>query len=102
MPIKYNQQLKADVLAFYAANPSITKRQICKDFGINYKTFFNWLREEKPTQGAAGGVTGISTTEKERQQQKRILLLEQENLILRKAAALFAQEVAPKGNTLSS
>lgn len=107
MPVAHNPQYKQDVLAFYASHPEMTKRQICKDFGLSTKTLYNWLKDDHAARNAttngslnSQGGGGVSV-EEARKLSVRNRELEMENLILRKAAAYFAKEVLPKGSTLS-
>jgi transposase-like protein len=100
---KYTQQFKDDVLAFWANNPDMSVRKICQDFGIANPTFYEW-RKQAGLGGRSNGSNLCQAVSYEEHHclQKRNRELEQENLILRRAAAYFAKDVLPKGNTLSS
>ena len=110
MTNKYPQQFKDDVLAFWANNPNMPIAQICKDFGICDASLYTWRKKARET-GAAGNSTtdgfiksqggGAVSYEQHRKLQKRNWELEQECLVLRRAAAYFAKDALPKGNTLS-
>jgi len=104
---KYNQQFKDDVLAFWANNPNMPIVQLCKDFGISDASFYLWRKQatearNSTTNGSSdsqGG--GAVSLEEHRRLAKRAHELEQENYILKRAAAYFAKDALPKGNTLS-
>ncbi len=97
----YAEQFKQDVLAFWASNPTMEIRQICKDFGIHETQFYKWRRQTTEEESVKSS-NGTVTLEEHRQAKKRIHELEQENFILKKAAIYFAKDALPKGNTLSS
>ncbi len=104
--IKYSQQFKDDVLTFYANNPNMQVRQICRDFGIGSPTFYEWRKQAREagnttTDGSSTsqGGGGVSF-EEHRKLQKRNVELEQEIYVLKRAAAYFAKDVLPKGKGL--
>lgn len=105
--IKYTQQFKDDVLAFYASNPNMQIVQICKDFGISEPSFYEWRKRAREAGNTTTDGSSISqggggvSIEEHRKLAKRAHELEQENYILKRAAAYFAKDVLPKGNTLS-
>jgi transposase len=69
--------------------------QIAKDFGISESCLHRWLKLADIDDGIRPGVTSSESAEL-RELRKRNKLLEQENEILRRAAAFFAREIAPK------
>jgi len=70
-------------------------RQVAKDFGISESCLHCWLKLADIDDGVGPSVTGSESTEL-RELRKRNKTLEQENEILRRAAAFFAREIAPK------
>ncbi|MDR2524347.1 MAG: transposase [Candidatus Nomurabacteria bacterium] len=100
----YPLTFKQDVLAFYANNPNMPITQICKDFGISDATFYTWRKAHRLADGSTALPTNQGSpvsAEEHRRLQKRNLELEQENYVLKRAAAYFAKDALPKGNTLS-
>ena len=69
--------------------------QIAKDFGISESCLHRWLKIADADDGFRPGTTGSESAEL-RELRRRNKLLEQENEILRRAAAFFAKEIAPK------
>ncbi len=69
--------------------------QIAKDFGISESCLHRWVKLADIEDGVRPGVTSSESAEL-RELRKRNRLLEQENEILRRAAAYFAREIAPK------
>ena len=69
--------------------------QIAKDFGISESCLDRWLRLADIDDGVRPGVTSSESAEL-RELRKRNKTLEQKNEILRRAAAFFAREIAPK------
>ena len=94
MPKPYPAEFRRDVVAV-ARKHEAPLAQIAKDFGISEATLHNWLKQADIEDSIAPGVTEKEAAEL-REAKKRIRLLEQENEILRRAAAFFAKEIAPK------
>lgn len=69
--------------------------QIAKDFGIWASCLQRWLAQADVEEGVRPGVTQAESTEP-RELKKRNRILEQDNEILRRAAVLFAKDIAPK------
>jgi transposase len=69
--------------------------QIAKDFGISGSCLHRWLKLADIDEGLRPGATTSESAEL-RELRKRNKTLEQENEILRRAAAFFAREIAPK------
>jgi transposase len=69
--------------------------QIARDFGISESCLHRWLKLADVDDGVRPGVTTQESAEL-RELRKRNKTLEQENEILRRAAAFFAREIAPK------
>ena len=106
MPKKYNNQFKQDVLAFWSSNPTMSVKQVCRDFGITPTSLYEWRKQSRNSAGDGFQVSqdsGVAVSfEEHRRLQRRNLELEQENLVLKRAAAYFAKDSLPKGSTLSS
>src|SRR5579875_2632966 len=66
-----------------------------KDFRISESCLHRWLKLADVDDGVRPGVTRSESAEL-RELRKRNKTLEQENEILRRAAAFFAREIAPK------
>lgn len=69
--------------------------QIAKDFGISASCLHRWLKLAGVDDGGRPGVTSSESAEL-RELRRRNKTLEQENEILRRVAAFFAREIAPK------
>ena len=69
--------------------------QIARDFGISESCLHRWLKLADVDDGVRPGVSSSESAEL-RELSKRNKTLEQENEILRRAAAYFAREIAPK------
>ena len=69
--------------------------QIARDFGISESCLHRWLKLADIDDGIRPGMTSSESAEL-RELRKRNRTLEQENEILRRAAAFFAREIAPK------
>jgi transposase len=78
-----------------ARNGEAPLSQIAKDFGICECCLHRWLKLADIDDGVRPGVTSSESAEL-RELRKRNKTLEQENEILRRAAAFFAREIAPK------
>ena len=69
--------------------------QIAKDFGISESCLHRWLKLADVDDGLRPGVTTEESREL-RELRRRNKVLETENEILRRAAAYFARDIAPK------
>ena len=69
--------------------------QVAKDFGISESCLHRWLKLADVDDGVRPGVTSQESAEL-RELRRRNKTLETENEILRRAAAFFAREIAPK------
>ena len=69
--------------------------QIAKDLRISESSLHRWLKLADVDDGVRPGVTSNESAEL-RELRRRNKTLEQENEILRRAAAFFAREIAPK------
>jgi transposase len=94
MPKAFPAEFRRDVVAV-ARKGEAPLSQIAKDFGISESCLHRWLKLADIDDGVRPGVTGSESAEL-RELRKRNRLLEQENEILRRAAAFFAREIAPK------
>jgi transposase len=94
MPKAFPAEFRRDVVAV-ARKGEAPLSQIAKDFGISESCLHRWLKLADIDDGVGPGVTSSESAEL-RELKKRNRLLEQENEILRRAAAFFAQEIAPK------
>jgi transposase len=94
VPKPFPIEFRRDVVAV-ARKGQAPLAQIAKDFGISESCLHRWLKLADIDDGVRPGVTSSESAEL-RELRKRNKLLEQENEILRRAAAFFAREIAPK------
>jgi transposase len=94
MPKAFPIEFRRDVVAV-ARKGEAPLSQIAKDFGISESCLHRWLKLADVDDGVRLGVTTQESAEL-RELRKRNKTLEQENEILRRAAAFFAREIAPK------
>jgi transposase len=94
MPKAFPLEFRRDVVAV-ARKGEAPLSQIAKDFGISESCLHRWLKLADVDDGVRPGVTSGESAEL-RELRKRTRTLEQENEILRRAAAFFAREIAPK------
>jgi transposase len=94
MPKAFPLEFRRDVVAV-ARKGEAPLSQIAKDFGVSESCLHRWLKLADIDEGVRPGVTTQESAEL-RELRKRNKTLEQENEILRRAAAFFARELAPK------
>src|SRR3984957_7547807 len=94
MPRAFPIEFRRDVVAV-ARKGEAPLSQVAKDFGISESCLHRWLKLADIDDGVRPGVTSGESAEL-RELRKRNKTLEQENEILRRAAAFFAREIAPK------
>jgi transposase len=94
MPKAFPIEFRRDVVAV-ARKGEAPLSQIAKDFGISESCLHRWLKLADVDDGVRPGDTTQESAEL-RELRKRNKTLEQENEILRRAAAFFAREIAPK------
>jgi transposase len=94
MPKAFPLEFRRDVVAV-ARKGEAPLSLIAKDFGISGSCLHRWLKLADLDDGVRPGVTSSESAEL-RELRKRNKTLEQENEILRRAAAFFARELAPK------
>ena len=94
MPKAFPLEFRRDVVAV-ARKGEAPLSQVAKDFGISESCLHRWLKLADIDDGVRPGVTSSESAEL-RELRKRNKILEQENEILRRAAAFFARELAPK------
>jgi transposase len=94
MPKAFPPEFRRDVVAV-ARKGEAPIAQIAKDFGISESCLHRWLKLADIEEGALPGTTSSESAEL-RELRRRNKPLEQENEILRRAAAFFAKEIAPK------
>jgi len=94
MPKAFPLEFRWDVVAV-ARKGEAPLSQVAKDFGISESCLHRWLKLADIDDGVRPGVTSSESAEL-RELRKRNRTLEQENEILRRAAAFFAREIAPK------
>jgi transposase len=94
MPRAFLIEFRRDVVAV-ARKGGAPLSLIAKDFGISESCLHRWLKLAEIDEGVRPGVTSSESAEL-REPRKRNNTLEQENEILRRAAAFFAREIAPK------
>ena len=94
MPKPFPQEFRRDVIAV-ARKGQAPLSQIAKDFGISESCLHRWLKIADIDDGVRPGATTDESKEM-RELRRRAKVLEQENEILRRAAAFFARDIAPK------
>ena len=94
MPKAFPLEFRRDVVAV-ARKGEAPLSQVAKDFGISESCLHRWLKLADIDDGVRPGVTSSEAAEL-RELRKRNRTLETENEILRRAAAFFAREIAPK------
>jgi transposase len=94
MPKAFPMEFRRDVVAV-AGKGEAPLSQIAKDFGISESCLHRWLKLADIDDGVRPGVTGSESAEL-RELRRRNKTLEAKNEILRRAAAFFAREIAPK------
>jgi transposase len=94
MPKAFPLEFRRDVVAV-ARKGEAPLSQVAKDFGISESCLHRWLKLADIDDGVLPGVTSSEAAEL-RELRKRNRTLETENEILRRAAAFFAREIAPK------
>ena len=94
MPKAFPIEFRRDVVAV-ARKGEAPLSQIAKDFGISESCLHRWLKLADVDDGVRPGRDQQESAEL-RELRKRNKTLEQENEILRRAAAFFAREIAPK------
>ena len=94
MPKAFPIEFRCDVVAV-ARKGEAPLSQVAKDFGISESCLHRWLKLADIDEGVRPGVTSSESAEL-RELRKRNKTLETENEILRRAAAFFAREIAPK------
>ena len=94
MPKAFPLEFRRDVVAV-ARKGEAPVSQIAKDFGISESCLHRWLNLADIADGNRPGVTTSESVEL-REARKRVRVLEQEVEILRRAAAYFAKDIAPK------
>jgi len=94
MPRKFPADFKRDVVAV-ARRRSVSLEEVAADFDIALSTLKRWMHQADVDDGIKDGLTSAEQSEivQLRRDKRR---LEQENEILRRAAAYFARDHAPK------
>lgn len=94
MPKAFPAEFRRDVVAI-ARKGEVSMAQIAKDFGISESCVGRWVRMADTDDGVRPGPTTSESAEL-RDLKRRNRVLEQEVEILRRAAAYFAKDIAPK------
>jgi transposase len=94
MPKAFPLEFRRDVVAV-ARKGEAPLSQVAEDFGISESCLHRWLKLADIDDGVRPGLTTGESREL-RELRKRDKVLEQENEVLRRAAAFFAREIAPK------
>jgi transposase len=90
----YPAAFRAEAVQLVQANGrSLT--QAAKDLGIHHETLRAWVKQAAIDEGRRDGLTTEERTELARLR-REVRLLKEEKEILRKAAAFFAAESAPR------
>jgi transposase len=94
VPKAFPLEFRRDVIAVARkSDDSIAK--VAKDFGISESCLQRWLAQADVEDGVRAGVPAGESAEL-RELRRRNRQLEQEVEILRRAAAYFAKDIAPK------
>jgi transposase len=94
MPKAFPLEFRRDVVAV-ARKGEAPLSQVARDFGISESCLHRWLKLADIDDGVRPGLTTDESREL-RELRKRNKVLEQGNEVLRRAAAFFARETAPK------
>ena len=94
MPKPFPREFREDVVRV-ARSSDASVAQVAKDFGVSESCLHRWLKLADVDDGVRPGVTSQESAEL-RELRRRNKTLETENEILRRAAAFFAREIAPK------
>ena len=94
MPKKFAPEFKRDVVTV-ARRGDLTVAEVAADFDISVESVRRWMRQADIDDGIKDGLTTAEQSElvSLRREKRR---LEMENEILRRAAAYFAKDAAPK------
>ena len=94
MPKKFPPDFKRDVVAV-ARRRTVPLEEVAADFDISVTSLKRWMRQADIDEGIQDGLTSAEQAEivQLRRDKRR---LEMENEILRRAAAYFAKDHAPK------
>ena len=101
----YSEEFKADAVALYLSDSTVTYASVAKDLGVNRETLRLWVKqarrvgqagEQTPDRRREGGAAPVACDavleEENRQLRKKVRELEAERDILRRAAKYFAGE----------
>jgi transposase len=94
VPKAFPAEFRRDVIAF-ARKSDASIAKIAKDFGVSESCLQRWLAQADVEEGVRAG-TPIAESMELRELRRRNRVLEQEVEILRRAAAYFAKDIAPK------
>jgi transposase len=94
VPKAFPLEFRRDVVAV-ARKSEESNAKIAKSFGISESCLQRWLAQADIEDGVRPGVT-VSESAELRELRRRNRQLEQEVEILRRAAAYFAKDIAPK------
>ena len=94
MPKPFPPEFRRDVIAV-ARKGDASVAQVARDFGVSESCLQRWLKIADIDDGVRPGATTDESKEM-RELRRRAKVLEQENEILRRAAAFFARDIAPK------
>jgi transposase len=94
MPRKFPDEFKRDVVKV-ARRRTVPLEEVAADFDISVSTVKRWMHQADIDEGVKDGLTSAEQAEivQLRRDKRR---LEMENEVLRRAAAYFAKDHAPK------
>jgi len=94
MPRKFPDEFKRDVVKV-ARRRTVPLEEVAADFDISVSTVKRWMHQADIDEGVKDGLTSAEQDEivQLRRDKRR---LEMENEVLRRAAAYFAKDHAPK------
>ena len=94
MPKRFPAEFKADVVRV-ARRGDLSIAEVAADFDISVESVKRWKRQADVDEGIVDGKTSAEQAEEVRLR-REVRRLEMENEILRRAAAYFAKDHAPK------
>lgn len=101
MPRPFPKEFREDVIAV-ARKSEASVASVARDFGISESCLNRWLNKADAEDGfrrgdrPGSGARPVADSDEVRELKKRNRQLEQEVEILRRAAAYFAKDIAPK------
>jgi len=98
IPKQYPQEFRQRIVAMARAGAPVS--ELTSDYGLSDATVYRWINQDRIDHGEVPGTTSAENAELAAAK-KRIRELEHELDLIRKAAAIFDEqlEIRPKGST---